>query len=369
MTPPGRDGPAFMARFERQVHPGLRIDVTLTLGPECAILFGRSGAGKTTILRLIAGLTTPDRGVVRLGGETVFDSDSRVNHPLRTRRIAMVFQDDLLFPHLDVAGNIRFGLKGRPRREAESRLGEVASLCGVSDLLGRRPETLSGGERQRVGLARALAARPRLLLCDEPVSALDLSSRYTLIERLRAAQAAESIPVVYVTHSPAEAVALGSRLFLIDQGRLIDEGPPLDVLARSSSSPETRLGGIRNEFRAVVEDNIAGDGETRLRLPEGPVLLVPRIEERPGATVKVSVLAEEILLARGPVEGLSARNVIAGVVDRVVPHGLEAEVLVRTGASVWVVSVVAPAVDALRLKPGAGVHMIIKARSFEVRSR
>lgn len=359
--------PALEALLFRQVHPALRIDLTLTLGRECGVVFGPSGAGKTTLLRLIAGLSRPDRGYVRLGGETVYDAAAGVNHPLRSRRVAMVFQDDLLFPHLSVAGNVRFGLKGRPRAEADRRLAEVAALCGVGGLLDRRPETLSGGERQRVGLARALAPRPRLLLCDEPVSALDLAGRHALMGRLKAVQEAEAIPVLYVTHSPAEAVALGSRLFLIDEGRVVDEGPPLDVLARSGAGPGSRLGTVRNEFPAVVEDNAPGGGETRLRLTGGPALVVPRIGEPPGAAVVVAVLAEEVLLARGPVEGLSARNVIAGEVDRVLAHGPEAEVLVRTGALTWVVSVVAPAVSALGLAPGAAVHMIIKARSCQVR--
>ena len=121
----------------------------------------------------------------------------------------------------------------------------MAALCGVEHLLERRPETLSGGERQRVGLARALAPRPRLLLCDEPVSALDLANRHALLERIRAVQRAEEIPMLYVTHSPAEAIALGSRLFLLEEGRIVAEGPPLDVLgaARSASHGLNRLGG------------------------------------------------------------------------------------------------------------------------------
>lgn len=368
MTAAG-DGPALEVRVRHRVHPGLELDVALTMDRECGVVFGPSGAGKTTLLRLIAGLAAPDRGRVRLSGLTVFDDEARVNRPLRARRISMVFQDDLLFPHRDVAGNIRFGLKGLARAEADRRLDAVAALCGVEGLLGRRPATLSGGERQRVGLARALAPRPRLLLCDEPVSALDLSSRHALVGRLRAVQAAEAIPVLYVTHSPAEAVAMGSRLFLLDQGRLVAEGPPLDVLAAARPGSASRLEGVRNVFPAVIEGHATGDGETTLRLVGGPPLIVPRRDQPPGAAVVVAVLAEEILLARGPVEGLSARNLIAGTVDRVLAHGGEAEVLVRTGDLTWVVAVVGPAVLALGLHPGAAVHLVIKARSCHVQDR
>lgn len=353
-------------RVTRRVHPRLELDVTLTLGRECGILFGPSGSGKTTTLRLIAGLETPDRGRVRLGDAVLFDDRARINRPLRDRRIGMIFQDDLLFPHLNVAGNIRFGLKGWPRPRAEARLAEVAALCEVGPLLDRRPEGLSGGERQRVGLARALAPRPRLLLCDEPVSALDLASRFALIERLRAVQRAEAIPLLYVTHAPAEAIALGSRLFLLAAGAIVAEGTPLDILATPRGGHATPLADVQNVFPAIVEGHADDGGETRLRLVDGPALIVPFNGRTSGSRLTVAVRADDVLLARGLIAGLSARNVVAGQVARVVPHGGEAEVLVRTGDLTWIVSVVAPAVTALDLTPGTAVHMIIKARSCHV---
>lgn len=352
----------------KQVHPGLRVDVALKLDRECGVVFGPSGAGKTTLLRLIAGLMKPDAGHVRVGVDVLFDSSSRVNQPLRSRRIAMVFQDDLLFPHLDVAANIRFGLNRLDRKQAESRVNEVAELCGVDQLLSRRPDTLSGGERQRVGLARALAPRPRLLLCDEPISALDLSSRTALVDRLQDVQKVEGIPVLYVTHSPSEAIALGDRLFLFEQGKVIAEGSPLEVLAGSGSPFSGRLESVRNVFRATV---VAGPakGDSELQLVGGPTLVVPRLTLPPGTPVSVAVLAEEILLARGNVEGLSARNIIAAEVERVHSRGDDAEVVVRTGELRWVCSVVAPAVETLGLRPGASASMIIKARSCHVQER
>jgi molybdate transport system ATP-binding protein len=318
------------------------------------------------LLRLIAGLETPDRGRVQLDGEPLFDSGSRLNRPLRLRQVGFVFQDDLLFPHLTAGANIAFGLKGSPRVEAEERVRTVAALCGVGGLLDRTPATLSGGERQRVGLARALAPRPRLLLCDEPVSALDLESRHVLVERLRAVQAAESIPLLYVTHSPAEAVALGETLFLLDQGRILAEGVPLEVLAASRPGLLSGREGVRNVFPARVEAPSSTAGETRLRIVDGPLLLVPLLHRAEGSTVAVEVMAEEILLARGPIAGMSARNVIAGVVERVVLHGADAEVVVRTGGVAWIASVVVPAVESLGLEIGSSVHMIIKARSCHV---
>ena len=361
--------PDLEVRVVRRIHGDLTLDLTLRLDREIGVLFGPSGAGKTSILRLITGLARPDAGTIRLGDSVLFDSARSIDEPLRRRRIGMIFQDDLLFPHLSVAANIVFGLNREGRARREVRLAEVSALCGVEHLLDRRPASLSGGERQRVGLARALAPRPRLLLCDEPVSALDLPNRHALIDRLRAVQQSEGIPVLYVTHSPAEAIAVGTRLFFLERGKLIAEGPPLDVLSSVRGRSFIHLEEVRNTFPARIEDHSRDHGETRLRLDGGPILIVPFLDQPPGTPVLAEVRAEDILLARGPIAGLSARNLIAGVVERVVPHGPEAEVIVRTGDVAWIVSVISPAVEQLSLSPGAGVHMIIKARSCHVSTR
>ncbi|MBV8487972.1 MAG: molybdenum ABC transporter ATP-binding protein [Planctomycetaceae bacterium] len=364
------DLPAVLdARLVRRVHAGLTVDVSLRLGAEIGVLFGPSGSGKTTILRLITGLSRPDAGSVRLGDSVLFDAASGVNLPLRQRRIGMIFQDDLLFPHLRVAQNIGFGIKEKTRRERQTRLEETAILCGVEHLLSRWPETLSGGERQRVGLARALAPRPRLLLCDEPVSALDLPNRQSLLVQLKAVQRALGIPVLYVTHSPAEAVTLGTRLFLLERGKVASEGPPLQILtrARGLSAGHFRLDEMRNVLPARVQEHRDDSRTTRLSIDDGPLLIVPFLDHPAGTPVVVEVRAEDVLLASGPISGLSAQNVIGGQVEKVMPHGAEAEVLIRTGGITWISSVVAPALEQLSLHEGQPVHMIIKARSCHVR--
>jgi molybdate transport system ATP-binding protein len=357
-------------RVVHRVHPGLTLDAGLRIGAEVGVVFGPSGAGKTTLLRLIAGLTRPDSGRIQLAGEVLFDASQGIDRPLRDRRIGMIFQDDRLFPHLDVAANIRFGLKGWRRDQADARLAEVAALCGVSGLLDRSPATLSGGERQRVGLARALAPRPRLLLCDEPVSALDLANRHAMVRRLRDVQRALSIPMLYVTHSVAEAVALGSRLFLLRGGTIVAEGPPLDVLAaaRRADDGSIPFEGVLNVFAARIEDHAPEHNATRLRLHDGPELVVGFLDRPEGSPLLVEIRADDILLSRHPVSGLSARNQIPGIVERIVPRGPEAEAVIRTGGLTWIVSLVAPAVAQLELAPGAAVQLIVKARSCHVTS-
>ncbi len=350
-------------RLVRRIHASLTVDVSMRLGKEIGVLFGPSGSGKTSILRLITGLSRPDEGYVRLGETMLFNSARSIHEPLRRRRIGMIFQDDLLFPHLDVADNLRFGLKGKSRAERQSRLAEIAALCGVEHLLDRRPSTLSGGERQRVGLARTLAPRPRILLCDEPVSALDLPNRQTLIERLRAVQVVEGIPVLYVTHSPAEAVTVGTHLFLLERGRVVAEGPPLDVLASIRGPAFNHLEDLRNTLPARVESQMPARTATVLRLDDGPILVAPYHDAETGAAVTVLVRAEDIILARAPISGLSAQNVIPGTVERLVVHGPESEAVIRTGGVTWIVSLVTPAVEQLTLSSGDAIHMIIKARS------
>jgi molybdopterin-binding protein len=174
--------------------------------------------------------------------------------------------------------------------------------------------------------------------------------------------------MLYVTHSVAEAVALGSRLFLLVRGRVVAEGPPLDVLAaaRRSSDGSLPFEGLLNVFSARVEDHAPEQNATRLRLDDGPELVVGYLDRSPRSPVLVEVRAEDILLSRHPVVGLSARNQIPGTVERVVSRGAEAEAVIRTVGITWIVSLVAPAVAQLGLAPGAEVQMIVKARSCHV---
>lgn len=358
--------PILDARVRRRVHDGLTIDATVHLGEEIGVLFGTSGAGKSTLLRLLAGLSRPDAGRVELGGEILFDSTRGIGVPLRKRRVGMIFQDDLLFPHLDVAGNVGFGLREGSRAERVRRMEEVAALCGVAGLMGRRVETLSGGERQRVGLARALAPRPRLLLCDEPVSALDLPGRHSLLDRLRGVQRAERIPVLYVTHSPAEAITLGTRMFLMEAGRIVAEGTPAEVLMGTSREPFMHLEGVRNAFMGTVADHGEGEMWTRIDLDGGPSLIAPWTDLSTGTRVTAEVDGDDVLLAVGPVAGLSARNQVSGTVEAVAVHGREAEVVIRTGDPRWFVGILSAVTEELGLAPGRSATMIIKARSVRV---
>ncbi|HSB36185.1 MAG TPA: ATP-binding cassette domain-containing protein, partial [Thermoanaerobaculia bacterium] len=233
----------FVRRFP--AGPAIRAELDLPLGgAEVTVLFGPSGAGKTTILRCLAGLEVPDEGTIRLGAETWFDADARVNRPPQARRVGFLFQDHALFPHLTVAGNVAFGLAGLPRAECARRVADGLSFVGLSALADRRPRELSGGESQRVALARALARRPALLLLDEPLSALDSPLRIRLRGELRTLLTSLEIPSVVVTHDRAEALALGDRVAVVAEGGVRQTGPVDEVFSRPTDVGVARVTGV-----------------------------------------------------------------------------------------------------------------------------
>jgi len=204
------------------------IDLEVASG-ECVALLGPSGCGKSTLLRLVAGLDEPDAGRIELGGRVVADPASRV--PPEQRRVGLVFQDGVLFPHLDVAANVGFGLD-RAQRRGGPRVQEVLELVGLAELADRDPATLSGGQAQRVALARALAPRPEVLLLDEPFSNLDAPLRHRLRREVRDVVRATGVTTVFVTHDRDEAFLLGDRLALMHDGRILQVDRP-DVVYRS----------------------------------------------------------------------------------------------------------------------------------------
>ncbi|MEX0952831.1 MAG: ABC transporter ATP-binding protein [Nitriliruptoraceae bacterium] len=211
-----------------------RVDLVVPRGTITALL-GPSGCGKTTILRMIAGLTMPDEGTVAIDGHLV--SGPGVGIPAEQRNVGLVFQDYALFPHLTVAGNVAFGLRGRGRRQRRARVRDVLDLVGMAGHADRLPSELSGGQQQRVALARALAPSPRVVLLDEPFSSLDASLRTTVREDVRAILRQADATAVFVTHDQEEALSLADRVAVMRQGRLHQVADPHTLYTR----PNTRF--------------------------------------------------------------------------------------------------------------------------------
>ncbi len=213
--------------------------------PGITAVFGRSGSGKTTLVNMISGLLAPDAGEVRLDDEVLTDSRAGIAVPAERRRIGYVFQEARLFPHLTVAGNLRYGEKRARAAPQVVGFDEVVSLLGLAQLLERRPRQLSGGERQRVSLGRALLSQPRLLLLDEPLASIDAARREEVLPYLEVLRDRFAIPMVYVSHQFDEVLRLATHLVLLDGGRMLAEGPVSEL-------------SLRPELQSIVGPDLVG---------------------------------------------------------------------------------------------------------------
>ncbi|HZR27726.1 MAG TPA: ATP-binding cassette domain-containing protein [Terriglobales bacterium] len=218
---------------------GFYLDISSVAQAGITILFGRSGAGKSTLLDCISGLLPPDSGRVALfsGAEEAifFDSEKGINITPAQRRIGYVFQNLALFPHLTVNANVEYGLSHLGREQRQQRRAEILHLFHCESLGERKADEISGGERQRVALARTLVTEPRILLLDEPLSALDVSTKLKILEDLEVWNERRRIPILYVTHSPAEAMRLGENVIYLENGRVLKQGKPEELLRNLSS--------------------------------------------------------------------------------------------------------------------------------------
>jgi molybdate transport system ATP-binding protein len=328
-------------------------------------LFGRSGAGKTTIVRAIAGLVRPASGTIRIAGRTLFDAAAGIDLPAQQRRIGYVFQDARLFPHLRVAANLRYGQARAGRHGKGIEFDAVVDLLGLRDLLERHPFGLSGGERQRVAIGRALLAQPDILLLDEPLASLDAPRKAELLPYLDALHARTGVPIVYVSHALDEVVRLADTLAIVDAGRIAACGALADVMSRLDLRPlvgrfeagaaiDATL--LRHDHAYALSYLSFGDGE----------MAVPKIDAEPGAFVRLRIRARDVLLATKRPEGLSARNVLAGhVVDLVPETGAYAEIAVAVGGQRLVARITRAALDALDLALGSPVFAVVKAVAVE----
>ncbi len=209
----------------------LQIEIDLACGPGITCVMGPSGSGKSTLLSVLAGLTLPDRGTVTLGGQTWLDRAKGIDVPVRDRRVSYMFQGLALFPHMTAQNNVEYGMHDLERGARATRALQLLERLGVAHLANRRPRTFSGGEAQRVALARAIAPVPRLMLLDEPFSALDRQLRAQLIALVKELVIELAIPLVHVTHSVGEARLLADQVLRIEKGKIVDRGAASTVLA------------------------------------------------------------------------------------------------------------------------------------------
>ena len=318
------------------------------------IVLGTAGAGKTTLLETIAGVRAAESGRVLLRGDDV------TRLPPERRRVGIVYQHAFLFPHLSVRDNVRYGAA-----DAEHAV-TLATRFGAGSLLDRDVRDLSGGERQMVALARALAARPDILLLDEPFAAVDPRGRTRLRRELRAVQREASLTVLHVTHDFGEAGTLGDLAILLDGGRLVQAAPPETMFRRPVSAAAAEFLGAENVYAGTatpLEAGAAGEAGT-MRFRSGPLTLIGLGE--PGAATHAVIRGEDVVIARERSGATSARNVLDGIVAEVVTHGALARVTLDVADVPLVATVTAGSVSELGLLPGARVVATIKATAVHL---
>ncbi len=327
----------------------LDVEIAVDAGETAAIL-GPNGGGKTTLLHALAGLIPLDAGRCTLDGVVLEDAAQGIVVPAEGRPVAVVFQDQLLFPHLSALDNVAFGLRchGRPRAEARRIAREWLERMDLGDRARARPSALSGGQGQRVALARALAVEPRLLLLDEPLAAVDVQGRAQLRRDLRHHLASFGGVRLLVTHDPLEAFALADRVMILEGGRVVQRGTPATVTARPRSRWVADLAGV-NLFRGQADGN-------RVTLEGGGELVVA---ESIAGDVFAVVHPRAVALLRAKPEG-TPRNVWRGPIDEIDLEGPIARIRVRTVPAI-VAEVTSAAIEALGLVPGEDVWVSVKA--------
>jgi molybdate transport system ATP-binding protein len=352
---------------------GFSLDVDFSAAPGFTVLFGASGSGKTTLLDCVAGLATPESGRIVVGERVVFDASNQINVPVAKRGVGYVSQDLALFPHLTVEQNAQYGLAQLPRPARLERATAMLRDFRIDHLSQRRPTEVSGGERQRVALARVLVTDPCVLLLDEPLAALDAPTKATIIDDLRRWNQAHGIPILYVTHSREEVIALGERVLVMENGRIIAQGTPHQVLTAPLQETVAQLAGFENIFDATVWLVHEDRGTITCRLPgDRPEVFVlletPMIRAEPGSRVRVGIRAGDILLAIAKPVGLSARNVIAGQLVSLERRDMMISARVNCGVEMEVHLTLASK-DALQLMPSKEVWLVIKTYSCHLMQR
>jgi len=349
-------------QFRRETF---RLNAAFSADSEGVIaIFGRSGSGKTTLINLLAGLERPTAGRISVDDTVLFDSNAGIDIPPEQRQLGYVFQDGRLFPHMTVQRNLVYGRRGAV---SDTEFESIVGLLDLSSLLDRRPGTLSGGEKQRVAIGRALLARPKLILMDEPLASLDAGRKseiLTYIERLREEM---RLPIVYVSHSSDEIVRLADTLVLLSDGAVAAVGPLEDIMSRLDLRPLTG----RYEAGAVIPVTVARTlPETQLTELDFPggTLLVPATDLPPGHAFRVRVRARDVALSLAPPDGISMLNILPGTVTEIGDDsGPLVDVLVDIGCPIWA-RVSRHALESLDIEVGKQIYTLIKAVSFDRRS-
>ena len=330
-------------------------------------LFGPSGSGKSTLIDLIAGLARPDRGRISVADRVLVDTGDRLFLAPRKRRVGLVFQDALLFPHLSVAQNLRFGSFFAPRDARRLPLARVVDTLGIGGLMDRRPEQLSGGERQRVGVARALMSAPGILLMDEPFAALDVARRHKAMGLVELARDEFKIPIVLVSHQIDEVMRLAAQVVMLKRGRVAEIGAPEDIFASARPENPSERFALGASLACDAGEYDEHYGLTRLKHPAGEVFLPGRAAT--SGKIRVFIKAVDVAIARAPPPDISIRTLLSGRILRVAASRgpLALATIELVGGERIYASLTRMAADQLGLAPGQALFAMVKAVALDER--
>lgn len=342
----------------RQSYGDFRLQAVFEAPPGVTALFGRSGSGKSTIINAIAGVITPDEGLIVIDDWCLLDTPRGHALAPHRRRLGVIFQEGRLFPHLSVAQNLRYGeLFGRSQMSRPER-SHVIEMLGIGPLLSRRPGALSGGEKQRVAIGRALLRDSRLILADEPLASLDEARKAEILPYFERLRDETNVPILYVSHSPTEVARLATTIIALEAGKIVRQGPAVEVLADPMVTPA----GMR-EAGAVLEAQIKthhADGLTEIDA-QGAALFLPRIAQAPGTPLRVRIPARDVMLSTQTPEGLSALNVLPGRITHLrLGDGPDLLVSLSTQAGTVLSRITGRSADRMGLAVGRDIHAIVK---------
>ena len=333
------------------------LDVEFRAGAGITALFGPSGAGKTSIVNAIAGLFHPREGRIAVDGRVLLDTKNGIDIPAHQRRIACVFQDSRLFPHMDVKTNLLFGWRRAQTQAKPDEIERIVTMLGLGHLLMRKPAKLSGGEKSRLALGRALLSSPTLLLLDEPLAALDEARKSEILpylERLR-----DELPMLYVSHSIDEVLRLANDVVLLRDGRVTDTGSVFQFAAGEIGS--AAAGGVIAARIAAHRD----DGLSELTF-DGGMLIVGRVNRDIGSALRVRIRAEDVMLAREEPRAISANNVLpAEILDVRETSTAQADVILHSDSAHFAARITRASLARLALAPGQKVFAIIKSVTID----
>ena len=327
-------------------------------------IFGKSGAGKTSTINAIAGLTRPDVGVIQIGNTTLFDQNLRINLPIYKRQIGYVFQDDRLFPHMTVRNNLIYGAPKNWDVANSLNLTDITGLLELAPLLERRPRTLSGGEKQRVAIGRALLSNPKLLLMDEPLASIDVQHRFEILPFIQRVREKTGITIIYVTHALEEVIFIADQIILLSEGQVTAQGTVEEIMSRLDLHPMTS----RFDAGAVISAIYSGyDREFDLgELSfDGGTLRIAGLNAEIGIHLRAHIRARDVSLMLDKPKDTSVLNVFKGeLIEIRHEDGPQLDLLINIGTPL-IARITRKSLNDLNLGIGSKVYAMIKAVAID----